>query len=84
MSHDVQIKTINISILWPIVVRDSRLAQSLQMGSYESATSENGTGADTESREAPMANKQLFASLRGKLWPRPDTVNHEGAPAYKH
>lgn len=31
-----------------------------------------------------MANKQLFASLRGKLWPRPDTVNHEGAPAYKH
>ncbi len=30
-----------------------------------------------------MANKQLFATLRGKLFPRADARNHEGAPAYK-
>ncbi len=29
-----------------------------------------------------MANKQLFASLRGKFFPRPDARNHEGAPAH--
>src|SRR5579862_2693218 len=30
-----------------------------------------------------MANKTLFASLRGLLLPATDTVNHEGAPAYE-
>lgn len=29
-----------------------------------------------------MANKQLFASIRGKLFPRTDACNNEGAPAY--
>ncbi len=29
-----------------------------------------------------MANKSVFASIVGKLLPRPDVKNHEGAPAY--
>jgi 60 kDa SS-A/Ro ribonucleoprotein len=29
-----------------------------------------------------MANKTLFASLRGELIPQTDTVNAENAPAY--
>ncbi len=29
-----------------------------------------------------MANKSLFASLAGKLIPKPDALNSEGAPAY--
>lgn len=29
-----------------------------------------------------MANKSVFASIVGKLLPRPDGKNHEGAPAY--
>lgn len=29
-----------------------------------------------------MANKSVFASIVGKLLPRPDAKNHEGAPAY--
>ncbi len=29
-----------------------------------------------------MANKSVFATLRGKLLPRTDAKNHEGAPAY--
>ena len=29
-----------------------------------------------------MANKTLFASLRGALLPRTDTKNSENAPAY--
>lgn len=29
-----------------------------------------------------MANKSVFASIVGKLLPRPDVENHEGAPAY--
>src|SRR5688572_3951653 len=31
-----------------------------------------------------MANKSLFASLRGALLPRADAVNQEGAPAYAY
>ena len=31
-----------------------------------------------------MANKSLFASLRGALLPRADAVNEEGAPAYAY
>ena len=31
-----------------------------------------------------MANKSLFASLRGALLPRTDAVNQEGAPAYAY
>lgn len=31
-----------------------------------------------------MANKSLFASLRGALLPRSDAVNQEGAPAYAY
>ncbi len=30
-----------------------------------------------------MANKSVFASVVGRLLPRPDAVNSEGAPAYK-
>ena len=30
-----------------------------------------------------MAQKSLFASLRGALLPRPDATNHAGAPAYR-
>ncbi len=29
-----------------------------------------------------MANKSVFASLMGRLLPRSDAVNHEGAQAY--
>jgi 60 kDa SS-A/Ro ribonucleoprotein len=29
-----------------------------------------------------MANKSVFASMVGRLLPRPDAQNHEGAPAY--
>ena len=29
-----------------------------------------------------MANKALFATIRGMLMPAADTVNHVGAPAY--
>ncbi len=29
-----------------------------------------------------MANKNLFATLRGALLPKADAVNHENAPAY--
>src|SRR5438105_11946539 len=31
-----------------------------------------------------MANKTLFASIRGKLLPQTDTVNSEKAPAYAY
>lgn len=34
-------------------------------------------------RMKKMANKSVFASVVGKLLPRPDVVNSEGAPAYK-
>lgn len=30
-----------------------------------------------------MANKSVFAAIKGKLLPRTDAVNHEGAPAYQ-
>lgn len=30
-----------------------------------------------------MANTSIFASIAGKLFPAPDSVNHEGAPAYQ-
>ena len=35
-----------------------------------------------ESEDTTMANKRLFASLRGELIPQTDTVNAENAPAY--
>jgi 60 kDa SS-A/Ro ribonucleoprotein len=31
-----------------------------------------------------MANQSLFASLTAKVWPRADTVNQSGAPAYAY
>ena len=31
-----------------------------------------------------MANKSVFASTFGKLLPRPDSRNREGAPAYAY
>ena len=34
-------------------------------------------------RKMKMANKSVFASVVGRLLPRPDAVNSEGAPAYK-
>ncbi|WP_204266441.1 hypothetical protein, partial [Haemophilus influenzae] len=30
-----------------------------------------------------MANKSVFAAMIGKLLPRSDAWNHEGAPAYR-
>jgi 60 kDa SS-A/Ro ribonucleoprotein len=30
-----------------------------------------------------MANKSVFAAIKGKLLPRTDATNHEGAPAYR-
>ena len=52
------------------------------VASYQiNKTAPSGRGSERR-KDTIMANKALFATIRGMLMPAADAIDHEGAPAY--